>query len=312
MPDPTERARLGRSGVSVTRMGLGLAPIANLYSDVADTDARATIDRAWELGIRFFDTAPFYGLGLSERRTGAAIAGRDRDQLVVSTKVGRLLRDGQAVFDFSASGARRSLRDSLERLGLDRVDILHIHDPDDHYDAAVTGTYEALAELRAAGIIRAVSVGMNQAAMLDRFVLAGDFDAVLLAGRYTLLEQSGLDDLFPHCQQRGTSVIAAGVYNSGLLASPGDGAMYNYAPAPPELIKRALELEDFCARRGVPLKAAAVQFPLAQPAVATVLVGARTAAEVEENLRMFSYPIPAGFWSELKSAGLLPAHVPTP
>ncbi len=327
--DPTERVRLGRSGLTVTRLGLGLAPISGLYSAVGEAAARAAVDRAWELGIRLFDTAPLYGYGLSERRAGAALAGRPRDEYVLATKVGRLLEPGDEKqdfwaevtpgvvprFDYSAEGVRRSLADSLDRLGLDRVDVLHIHDPDDHYGEALGGAYPALAELREKGVIAAVSAGMNQAGMLTRFVREAPppgFDCFLLAGRYTLLEQPGLDELLPLCAERGISVLVGGVYNSGILADPSPGAPYNYSPAPPDLLARARAMEAVCARFGVPLRAAAIQFPLGHPAVASVVIGSRSAEQVEDNVAMFRHPIPGGLWAALKDEGLLPAHVPTP
>jgi aryl-alcohol dehydrogenase-like predicted oxidoreductase len=331
--DPTARVRLGRTGLTVTRLGLGLAPLGGLYQPIGDETALATVNRAWDLGLRFFDTAPLYGHGLSERRVGAALASRPRAEFVLATKVGRVLVPGTTSagwpddlwpeappgvvprFDFSASGVRQSHADSLARLGLDRVDVLHLHDPDDHYKAALTQAYPALADLRAAGAIGAVGAGMNQAEMLARLVReapAPGLDCLLLAGRYTLLDQSGLADLLPLCASRGVAVIAAGVYNSGLLADPSPGAPYNYRAASPDLVDRALALRAECDRHGVPLRAAAIQFPLAHPAVTTVVVGANSPEQVEDAVAMFRFPVPAGFWSGLKSAGLLPEHVPVP
>jgi D-threo-aldose 1-dehydrogenase len=277
-------------------LGLGCAPLGGLYSPVSDDDARATIDRAWELGVQIFDTAPLYGSGLSERRVGAALRARPRDELVLSTKVGRLIRDGEPVFDFSHDGALRSLEESLERLGLDRVDVVLIHDPDEHYDEAVAGAYPAVARLREEGVVDAIGVGMNQWELPARFVRETDIDCVLLAGRYTLLDRSGEQELLPLCLERGVDVIAAGVFNSGVLAG---GSHYDYGPAPAEVLERVQQLRTVCERHGVPLEAAAVQFPLLHPAVRTVLVGCRSAAEVEEDLRLASLELPDELWDEL-------------
>jgi D-threo-aldose 1-dehydrogenase len=296
------------SSAAADRFGLGCAPLGGLYDEVSDDDARATLDRAWESGVRFFDTAPLYGSGLSERRVGAALAGRPRDEYVLSTKVGRLLVAGEpsplfrgapptaAVFDFSAEGVRRSLTESLERLGLDRVDLALIHDPDDHLEQALAEAYPALAALRAEGVVRRIGVGMNQWQALARFVRETEVDCVLVAGRYTLLDRGAGDELLPLCATRGCTVFAAGVFNSGLLAG---GTTFDYAPASNELVARARELAATCARWGVPLKAAALQFPLRHPAVESVLVGCRTAAEVDEDLALLRVPIPAALWDEL-------------
>jgi len=322
--DPFERVPLGGTGVTVTRLGLGLAPMAGLFHAVGEDTATATVDAAWEAGIRYFDTAPQYGAGLSERRAGKALAGRTG--FTLSTKVGRLLVPGsaddpgiwaedstfKAVFDFSAGGVRRSYADSLERLGLARADILHIHDPDEHFDEAIGEALPALVAMRAEGVIGAVSAGMNQSAMLTRFARTGEFDCFLLAGRYTLLDQSGLADLLPECTARGISVIAGGVYNSGLLADPSPGATFDYVPAAPELLTKARAMEEICASHGVPLRAAALQFPLGHPAVASVLIGMRSPAEVTDAVAMARLEIPGQLWRDLVRAGLLPEEVPTP
>jgi D-threo-aldose 1-dehydrogenase len=313
--DPRATARLGGSDVAVTRLGLGTAPIGNLYRPVSDAQAVAVVARAFQLGIRFIDTAPLYGNGLAERRLGAALAGVPRDSYALATKVGRLLVPGAErapVFDFSAGGARRSLEESLSRLGLDRVDVLHVHDPDDHPDEALDGAFRALGELRAAGVVGAIGAGMNQAPMLVRFAREARPDCFLLAGRYTLLDQSGLDELLPLCAERGISVIAGGVYNSGLLADPRPGAPYDYVPAPAALVERAQAIGAVCAGHGVPLKAAAIQFPLGHPAVATVLTGCQSVAEVEENVAMFEHPIPPALWADLRAANLLAERAPVP
>ncbi|HET6478707.1 MAG TPA: aldo/keto reductase [Actinoplanes sp.] len=317
--NPTERVRLGRTNLVVTRLGIGLAPLGGLYEASSDEQARQTVERAWELGIRYFDVAPLYGNGLAETRTGPVLAAKPRDEFALSTKVGRLLRPGGAdaqdiwaeatdltpVFDFSAEGTRTSYAESLSRLHLDRADILHLHDPDEHFEQAVGAALPVLVELRAQGRIGAVSAGMNQATMLAELVRTGLLDAVLLAGRYTLLDQSGGVELLPLCAERGVSVIAAGVFNSGLLADPRPGATFDYVPADPALVERALAVRSVCARHGVPLRAAAIQFPATHPAVASVLVGTRSAAEVDDAVRMAAVPIPAALWDDLRTEGLL-------
>ncbi|MEV6305742.1 aldo/keto reductase [Actinoplanes sp. NPDC051861] len=321
--DPFERVALGRTGVTVTRLGMGLAPLGGLYSAVGDDTATAAIDEAWRHGVRFFDTAPLYGSGLSERRSGAALSGRD--DFTLSTKVGRLVTPGRTedpgmwsegpqeiTWDFSGEGVRRSHRESLERLGLDRVDVLHLHDPDDHYVQAVTEALPALVSMRAEGTIGAVSAGMNQSAMLTEFARTGQFDCLLLAGRYTLLDQSGLADLLPECERRGISVIAGGVYNSGVLADPRPGAYYDYRPAPPAVVARAQAMARLCERHGVPLRAVALQFPLAHPAVAAVLIGVRSPEEAADAVAMARVPIPGGLWRDLVAAWLLDPTVPVP
>jgi D-threo-aldose 1-dehydrogenase len=312
--NPAERVQLGRTQVQVTRLGLGLAPIGGLYTAVGDTQAAATLDRAWELGLRYFDTAPLYGYGLSERRAGAAFSKRPRGELVLSTKVGRLLvrgggdteefwpeapTDVAPEFDFSYDGVMRSFEESLARLGLERIDILHIHDPDNHFDEALTGALKALARLRSEGLIGAVGAGMNQAEMLTAFARHGGFDCFLLAGRYTLLDRSGAQELLPLCAKEGIGVIAAGVYQSGLLADPRPGVTENYLPAAPDRVAKALELREICARHGVPLRAAAIQFPLTHPAVSCVIVGVRSPQEVDDAVAMFDTPIPEQLWAEL-------------
>jgi D-threo-aldose 1-dehydrogenase len=329
--DAAAPVKLGRTDLVVTRLGIGLAPVGGLYEPVGDEQGVATVDRAWERGLRLFDTAPLYGYGLSERRAGRSLARRPRDEYVLATKVGRLLEPGGADiqehwpegagtgvaprFDFSYGAVRTSLESSLERLGLDRVDVLHIHDPDDHFDEALAGTYRALADLKKAGIIGAISAGMNQAPMLARFVReSGDpgFDCFMLAGRYTLLDQSGLGELLPLCAERGIGVMAAGVYNSGLLGNPSPRSHYDYAAPPAPLLAKALAIKAVCERHGVPLRAAAIQFPLGHPAVNTVVIGARSPQQLDDNVEMFEYPIPGALWADLKAEGLLPGHVPAP
>ncbi|MET8333902.1 aldo/keto reductase [Streptosporangium canum] len=311
--------------LSVSEYGFGAAPIGNLFTAVGDDEARATVDAAYDAGFRYFDTAPHYGLGLSERRLGAALAGRPRDSYTLSTKVGRLLvpaptggpagRDDQGfdvpadlrrVWDFSRDGVRRSLEESLLRLGLDAVDIVLIHDPDDHWEQAVSEAYPALAELRDQGVVKAVGVGMNQSEMLARFVRETGVDMVMLAGRHTLLDQSGEEELLPLCQERGVSVVAAGVFNSGLLATHDPSGTYDYAPAPAPLLARARRIAAVCESHGVTLPQAALAFPLRHPAIASVVVGARSAAEVTRNAALTARPVPEDLWAELAAEALIP------
>ncbi|MFI1964966.1 aldo/keto reductase [Streptomyces pathocidini] len=325
-------ATLGKSGVPVTELSFGAAGIGGLFTPVAEETASAAVEAAWNVGVRYFDTAPHYGLGLSERRLGAALRDRPRAEFTLSTKVGRLLVPGEEggrsadglsdgfavpethhrVWDFSADGVRRSLEESLERLGLDRVDIAYIHDPDHHGEQAFGEAYPALERLRAEGVVGAIGAGMNQSEMLDRFVRDTDVDAVLLAGRYTLLDQGGLAELLPAAAERGKSVVIGGVFNSGLLADPRPGAPFDYTAAPEELLQRALRLKAVAERHGVPLRAAALRFPYGHPAVASVLVGTRSAAEAQDAAKMFRHPVPAALWEELRAEGLLPEHVPVP
>jgi D-threo-aldose 1-dehydrogenase len=320
---------LGGSSVRVTELAFGAAALGNLYAPVGDQAAADTVTAAWDAGIRTFDTAPHYGLGLSERRLGAALRGRPRDAYTVSTKVGRLLvpggpggndlANGFAVpathrrqWDFTADGVLRSVEASLERLGLDRVDTVLLHDPDDHLDIALEQAYPALERLRAEGVVGAIGAGMNQAEALARFVRDTDMDVVLLASRYTLLEHGALDELLPVAAARGRSVIIGGVLNSGLLADPRPGARYDYSPAPERLLARALHLKAVCDRHSVPLRAAALRFPFGHPAVASVLTGARSADEVRDTVTMLRLALPEGLWDDLRTEGLLPGHAPVP
>ncbi|MFC5253282.1 aldo/keto reductase [Streptomyces nigrescens] len=329
------RRTLGRSDVAVTALGLGAAAIAGLFTPVDEDEAGAAVEAAWGAGIRYFDTAPHYGLGLSEHRLGAVLRTKPRDAYTVSTKVGRLLvptegrgragdfeddlAHGFAVpathhrrWDFSADGVRRSLEESLTRLGLDRVDLVLLHDPDDHEEQAFGEAYPALEELRSEGVVGAIGAGMNQSRMLTRFLEDTDVDAVLCAGRYTLLEQTALEELLPAAAARGKSVIVGGVFNSGLLADPKPGATYDYTTAPASLVSRALRMRTVAEGHGVPLRAAALRFPFGHPSVASVLVGARSAAQVHDAAAQMNHAIPDGMWRALRSEGLLPPHVPVP
>jgi D-threo-aldose 1-dehydrogenase len=321
---------LAHTQIAVTQLSLGCAQLGNLYREVSDADAAATVDAAWELGIRYFDTAPHYGLGLSERRLGATLAAYPRDAYVVSSKVGRLLEpvdvargiddEGfvvpathRRVWDFSRDGIRRSLEHSLQRLGLERIDIVYLHDPDDHWADVLATGYPALEELRSEGVVAAIGAGMNQSAMLADLARETDVDLVMLAGRYTLLEQASLDDLLL-CSDRKVGVVAAGIYNSGLLArpSPSENARYDYAIAPRQLVDRARAIAAVCERHGTTLPAAAIALPLAHPAVVSVCVGARSAAQIERTAALASETIPTGLWAELKAEGLIRNDAPVP
>ncbi len=285
------------------KVGLGTAPLGGLYESVSPEAARDTVDAAWALGIRCFDTAPLYGSGLAEQRLGQALAGRPRNAYTVSTKVGRVLRPGKAnpefdgtpplepVFDYSTEGVRRSLAESLERLQLDAVDIALLHDPEDHMEDA-RRAIETVRELAPR-----VGVGTNVVRTALEFVERGDIDTVLLAGRYTLLDRSAGDELLPLCAERRIDVVAAGVFNSGILAG---GSTFDYLAAPPALLERRRALKATCAHYGVPLAAAAIQFPFRHPAVTSILVGARTPAEIQEDMRLLQHPIPGELWSELE------------
>jgi D-threo-aldose 1-dehydrogenase len=286
--------------------GLGCAPIGDLYGPVDPATAVATVHTGISLGATLLDTAPKYGDGLSERRVGQALATADRGAVQISTKVGWLIGEGAGPRPaFGRGDVLRSLESSMQRLGVDRFDVVHVHDPDDHLDEAVRHTVPALIRLRDEGVIGAVGAGMNGSAPLAELVRRADLDVVLVAGRYTLLEQPALGDLLPLCAERGVGVLAAGVFNSGLLADPRPGAPYNYRPVPEAVLERALALRDACARYGVPLRAAALQFPLGHPAVVSVLVGAATPREIADNLELARHPIPAAMWADLQQSGLL-------
>ncbi|HEY8719059.1 aldo/keto reductase [Pengzhenrongella sp.] len=325
--------RLPRRDLALTAVGVGAAQFGNLYRPSTDAELEGAVQAAWDQGIRYFDTAPHYGLGLSERRLGALLGQFPRDEIVVSTKAGRLLRpspetahlrdvaggfdvpaDVRREWDFSAAGVRRSLEESLERSGLDRFDIVYLHDPDDHGAQAREAALPELARMRDEGIIGAIGAGMNQSAMLADFVRDGDIDVVMLAGRYTLLEQSALDDLLPLAVERGVGVVIAGVYNSGLLARPRPpaDARYNYQQAPPELLARVNRIADLCEAHGVTLPDAAVRFALAHPAVVSTVIGVRTHQQVTQAAQRAATDVPVSLWADLVAAGLLRADAPVP
>jgi D-threo-aldose 1-dehydrogenase len=303
---------------SVDRFVLGCAQLGGLYSPLDDGTAQQTLEAAWEAGIRCFDTAPHYGAGLSERRLGAFLRQLPRDSYTLSTKVGRLLVDTdedtegvdgffggdrkRRVLDYSGPGVRRSIAESLDRLGLDRIDTVFIHDPDDHLDLAIGQAYPELHRMRDEGLVAHIGAGMNTVDPLIRLVRETDADTIMLAGRYTLLDRRAEPELLPLCVQRRVNVVVAGVFNSGLLASPHSGATFDYAEAPEELVARAIHLQQICATHDVPLRAAAVQFALAHPAVSAIAVGCRTAEQVQDNVEMLTRSIPAPLWDDLKVA----------
>ena len=332
-----------RTGLALTRLGFGGAPLGNLNRRLDDSDAVAAVTPAIDAGATLLDTSPLYGQGLSAARIGTALRRTVRDRVVLSTKVGRILEpargdaglggSGRARyvdalpfiprFDYSYDGAMRSLEQSLLLLGTDHVDIVLIHDVDGwthgadavdvRFAEAMDGAYRALERLRSEGVIRAIGVGLNEAEMAARFARAGDIDAVLLAGRYSLLEQGALDDFLPLAHEKGIAVLMGGVFNSGVLATgPVDGALYNYRPAPPEILERTGRIEAVCRRHGVPLAVAAARFPLGHPAVASVVLGMVTPAEVARNVAAFDTAIPAALWSDLTAEGLLRPDAPVP
>jgi D-threo-aldose 1-dehydrogenase len=352
--EPTRQVSLGRTDVMVTQMAIGTVPLSGLFEDVSYADARAVVEAGWESGVRFYDVAPLYGYGFAERVVGDVLREQPRESYSLATKVGRLLQttgpadredhtvdyDGEPrfadagserpFFDFTYDGVKRSIEASQERTGIDRFDILHIHDPEDFMDEATDGAYKALDELRSSGVVGAIGVGSNNWDCHLEMTRRGDFDCFLLAGRYSLLDQGALPELLPVCEARGIAVIAAGVYNSGILSHPDPGSIsgvsrdasdmeswkdnvtFDYEPASAQIIAKAARIKDVCDRHGVLLAAAAVQFPLHHPAVACVLVGPRTPEHVRVNNDLLRFEIPDALWGELKHEGLLPESAPTP
>lgn len=332
--DPYERIKLGTTDVEVTRLGFGSAEIGGLYRPVPEEQAASLMAHLWDSGVRYFDSAPLYGYGTAETRVGNGLRAHARDAYTLSTKVGRLLvpiepaaapAPGQLKpheadlffgdipplrirYDYTRDGVMRSVEDSLARLGLDRIDILYIHDSDEDLFQA----YPALHELREQGVIGAIGAGMNQIEMTERFAEEGDFDVFMLAGRYTLLEQPALARLLPRCVDKDISIVIAGVMNSGILADPTPGARYNYGDAPGALIEKAQRIAAVCGRHGVPLKTAAIQFPLAHPAVASIAAGVRTIAHFNDYPAAMRTDVPAQLWDELRHEGLIPMEAPTP
>ena len=338
-----DREKIGLHGLEVTRLGLGGTTFGNMYSALDEQEGLDVIDASYMAGVRYFDTAPLYGYGMSETKMGPGLARYNRDEIAISSKVGYVLKERQegddyvdlfvdapkltSYFDYSRDAVLRSIEGSLKRLKTDRLDIVLIHDPDDgksiepgwvpgdraNFDQVMAEAYPALAELREQGVVKAIGLGMNQWQMLADFARAGNFDAFLLAGRYTLLEQESLRELLPLCAERDVRIIIGGPYNSGILATGAiEGATYSYAAAPEPLLERVRGIEAVCARHDVPLQAAALQFPFGHSAVATVIPGARTVAEVEGNVGFLQHAISADFWAELKQEGLIDAASPTP
>jgi D-threo-aldose 1-dehydrogenase len=337
-----ETRPLGRTGIPVTTLGFGSAPLGDLFNRLDDQTARGAVEAAFEAGVTLFDTSPFYGHGLAEHRIGTVLRGRPRDSFVLSTKVGRWMdplhqpADGNtqppnfagglphpARLDYSYDGAMRSLEQSLIRLGTDRVDIALIHDVDvythgkdkveGHFKAAMEGAYKALEQLRSEKVIAAIGVGLNEADMCERFARAGDFDTMLLAGRYSLLEQPALDSFLPLAEEKGIGMMLGGVFNSGILATgPIPGAKYNYSDAPPAILERVAKIQRVCEAHGVSLADAALKFPLGHPAVASLVMGSVSAEETRRNRAAFDRQVPAALWADLKAEGLLRADAPTP
>jgi D-threo-aldose 1-dehydrogenase len=332
--------QVGRTGLKVGVLGFGGAPLGDLYERISEEQTLATLETAWRCGIRLFDTAPLYGYGLSEHRFGHVLRSKPRADFVLSTKVGRWLRperperidrgqfagglNFQPVYDYSYDGAMRALEQSYQRLGMDHIDIALIHDVDiwthgsvEAYDQrfreAINGAYRALDELRQNGIVKAIGAGVNEVEPCVRFASEGAFDCFLLAGRYTLLEQDGLDDLFPLAEKQNFSLLLGGPFNSGILATgPTPGAKYNYRPAPQAIVERVQQIASVCNHHEVPLAAAAIQFPLGHPNVASIVPGAVSPSEVERNAGYISLPIPNALWEELKAENLLAADARVP
>ncbi|MEU3937175.1 aldo/keto reductase [Streptomyces sp. NPDC029044] len=323
------RRTIRNTRVEVTELGFGASVIGNLYRTTSAEDAAAALDTAWDAGIRYFDTAPHYGLGLSERRLGAALRDRPRGEYVVSSKVGRLLvpnenprgvdtegfvvrDDLRRQWDFSRDGVLRSIDDTLERTGLDRLDVVYLHDPDDHWRQAADEAMPALADLRDQGVVGAIGAGMNQSAMPARFLRETAADVVMLAGRYTLLDQGALDDVLPAARETGKSVVAVGVFNSGLLSRdrPAAGMKYDYQDAPPDLVRRALAIAEVCEAHGTSLPAAAIAFPHTHPDVVNVTLGMRDADQVTRNAQLHHRSAPDGLWNDLLDQGLIRSDVP--
>lgn len=333
--------RLRHGALAFTELGFGTAPIGGLYRPVSADAAQATMTRAWDLGVRYFDTAPLYGLGQAETRLNRLLQGRNRDDYIVSSKVGRWLRNvgpkgtregigkwfdvpnRQGVYDYSYDGVMRSVEFTLERTGLDRIDVLYAHDLDvwthgspavmeAYRDTLMASGYAAMIKLRDEGAVRAIGHGLNEWQSAEWLAERGDFDIFLLAGRYTLLEQEALTSFLPLCVRRGIGIVIGGPYNSGILASgPKPGAFYNYDPAPPHILEKVTKIEAVCVDHGVRLVDAAFQFPLLHPAVLSIIPGAQTPAEVEANARAAAALIPPALWSDLKAAGLMRNEAPT-
>lgn len=335
---PGTLRKFGRVDLKVTAFAFGTAPLGNIFAEIDEATSDAMFRRAWDAGVRFYDTAPMYGHGLSELRTGQALRWKNRDDYVLSSKVGRVLRPArrdtinfapwvnaapfQMDFDYSYDGTMRSVEDSLQRMALERLDIVFIHDIDvftrgkdqpEVFAQAMDGCYRALDSLRRQGVVKAIGVGVNEWEVCHAALQQRDFDCFLLAGRYTLLEQEALNQFLPLCEARGAAVLVGGGFNSGILATGAKpGAKYNYAPAPAQILEKVAQIQAACAEYDVPLPAAALQFVVAHPAVASFCAGTRTVAQLDQNLAWFGHPIPADFWTTLKARGLLREDAPVP
>lgn len=336
--NPNEKVKFGRVDLDVTAFGFGTAPIGNIFREIDEETSDGMIQHAWDAGVRYFDAAPMYGHGLSELRTGQSLRWKNRDDFILSSKVGRVLKPARRQdidfapwtnaapftmhFDYSYDGVMRSFEDSLQRMALERMDICFIHDIDvftrgseqpEVFEQAMDGAWKALSSLKEQGLIKAIGVGVNEWEVCHSALERRDFDCFLLAGRYTLLEQDSLDKFLPLCEERGAAVVVGGGFNSGILATGAkEGAKYNYAPAPADIMAKVAQIEAVCAEYNVPLPAAALQFVVAHPAVPTFMAGTRTVDQLEQNLKWFSHEIPAQFWVDLKAKGLLREDAPVP
>lgn len=335
---PGQMNKLGRVDLQVSAFGFGTAPIGNIFRPISEQDSTAMIETAWDAGVRYFDTAPMYGHGLSELRTGGGLRWKDRDDFVLSSKVGRLLKPARRIdinfepwvdaapftmqFDYSYDGIMRSFEDSLQRMALESIDMCFIHDIDvftrgdeqpEVFAQAMDGAWRALERLRSEGMVKAIGVGVNEWQVCHEALLQRDFDCFLLAGRYTLLEQDALNDFLPLCEERGAAVVVGGGFNSGILATGAvPGAKYNYAPAPETIMTKVSSIEAVCHDHGVALPAAALQFVVAHPAIPSFIAGTRNVEQLQQNLEWFSATIPDAFWSDLKEKGLIREDAPTP
>lgn len=335
---PGHMNKMGRVDLMVSAFAFGTAPIGNIFRPISEQNARAMIDTAWNAGVRFFDTAPMYGHGLSELRSGAALRWKERDDFVLASKVGRVLKPARRAdidftpwvdaapftmhFDYTYDGTMRAFEDSLQRLALERMDMCFIHDIDvftrgdeqpEVFAQAMDGAWRALEQLRSEGLVKVIGVGVNEWQVCHEALKQRDFDAFLLAGRYTLLEQEALDEFLPLCAERGAAVVVGGGFNSGILATGAvAGAKYNYAPAPQEVMTKVASIEKVCREFSVDLAAAALQFVVAHPSIPSFIAGTRTVEQLQQNLDWFSAAIPDQFWAELKNKGLLREDAPTP
>ena len=338
MTKPFVKKPFGRAGFDVTAFGFGTAPVGNIFREIDEQTSDAMFQRSWEAGVRFFDTAPMYGHGLSELRTGQSLRWKNRDDFILSSKVGRLLKPAKRQdinfapwnnaapftmhFDYSYDATMRAFEDSLQRLALERMDICFIHDIDcftqgdnqpEIFAQAMDGAWRALSQLRDEGVVRAIGVGVNEWQVCEAALRQHDFDCFLLAGRYTLLEQEALESFLPLCVERDVAVVVGGGFNSGILATGAvEGAKYNYAPAPSEIMQKVAAIEAVCKDYDVPLPAAALQFVVAHPAIASFIAGTRTLEQLDNNLKWFNHPIPSDFWSALKHKRLLREDAPMP